>query len=350
MKILFYLGSIGSGGIGRVVVNLANSLNAKGLKVYVLSDFSDCSFTFSNEVVLLDRPKNVSRLKEVAEVRKMLKQEKPDVIVGLIHFFLWAYLASYGLRVPVIASDHASYEYQPTLISKIFRFHIYKLADAVTILTESDKRYLGKRLKKKVVVPNPIEIPENVKLNSERENVILSAGRLDDWHIKGFDMLIQAWGEIANKHSDWTLQIAGGGRDEDMQTLNGFVKDAGLDDNQIEFLGFRNDIAELMQNSKVFILSSRSEGLPMVLLEAMSNGCVCMATSIGGRGEEILGDAGVAVENSIAGIREGLDMTLNNTQNFEYLSKHAIERAKKYESGNVADMWIELFEKLKYKQ
>lgn len=53
-----------------------------------------------------------------------------------------------------------------------------------------------------------------------------------------------------------------------------------------------------MQDSKIFVLSSRTEGLPMVLLEAMANGTVCIATALGGRSVEILGDTGIIVEGS----------------------------------------------------
>lgn len=347
MKVLFYISSIGNGGVGRVVVNLTNTLSERGQEVYVLADTSDNKFELSKNVQVVERPKDKNRLQEVVAVRRILKEVKPDVIVGIIHFFIWGYLANLGLKTPIIASDHASYENQPSFLSKLIRFHIYKLADAVTILTETDKKILGNRLKRKVVMPNPIEIPEKISLILERKNIILTAGRLDDWYVKGYDLLIEAWGKIASRYSNWELQIAGNGSDEAMGEIKRMIADVGLKEEQIKLLGFRSDLGQLMQSSKVYILSSRTEGLPMVLLEAMANGCVCVSTSIGGRGEEILGDAGIVVDNSIEGIQNGLEEALKNPQNYVELSEKAKERAVKYESGNVADMWMELFKKLK---
>ncbi len=242
MRVMFYLDSVENGGIGRVVVNLANLFASRGISVYVLSNLNNCSFAFSQEVVLLDRPKNVSRIREVFFTRNLIKQYKPNVIIGITHFFLWAYLASWGLKIPVIASDHASYEYQPTLLSKFFRFYIYRLATATTILTECDKRILGKRLPQKRVVPNPVEIPKYVIPIRERQNVILVAGRLDDWKIKGLDLLISAWGSIASQYPNWVLKVAGSGTSENLLSLNNFAQEAGLKEGQIQFVGFIVDI------------------------------------------------------------------------------------------------------------
>ena len=76
------------------------------------------------------------------------------------------------------------------------------------MLTEADKKYINGRLKNVHVMYNPLFLSPLKKLPA-KENTILSVGRLDAWHYKGFDVLISAWKDISQIYPDWKLKIIG---------------------------------------------------------------------------------------------------------------------------------------------
>jgi glycosyltransferase involved in cell wall biosynthesis len=143
----------------------------------------------------------------------------------------------------------------------------YRKLDAVAVLTDNDEREYGEFLDKSVRL---VHIPNAAELGGPpadlESRTILAAGRLT--RQKGFDMLIPAFGRVARAHPDWRLRICGRGHlRSDLERL---VEEQGLSD-AVELPGPR-DLAEEMAHASIFVLSSRFEGFPVVLLEAMSKG------------------------------------------------------------------------------
>ena len=152
-----------------------------------------------------------------------------------------------------------------------------------------------------IVVAEDGEMINDLGTVIEKEKIILAAGRLNDWKCKGWDLLIKAWalingqetmgnGQINDQSlalSGWRLQIAGTGSEQDFSFLKQLCKENDVEDS-VEFLGYRTDMKELYQKASIFCLSSRSEGLPMVLIEAMSQGCAPVACENLGRTKEII--------------------------------------------------------------
>ncbi|MWP35844.1 glycosyltransferase, partial [Escherichia coli] len=109
------------------------------------------------------------------------------------------------------------------------------------------------------------DIPQN---KIEQKNV-LAVGRLT--HQKGFDLLLQAWAD-ANTH-DWRLKIIGDG--EELNHLNSLITELNI--SNAEIIPFQKDIQRHYSSAGIFVLSSRFEGLGMVLLEALSSGLACIS-------------------------------------------------------------------------
>ena len=100
---------------------------------------------------------------------------------------------------------------------------------------------------------------------------------------------------VLKSNSDWKLKIVGKG-DKGLSFLSDLVKKNELED-QIIFTGFLDNVSEIMQKSSIFILSSRFEGMPLVLLEAMSHGKPVISTRVGGIPEIVVnGKNGYLVE------------------------------------------------------
>jgi glycosyltransferase involved in cell wall biosynthesis len=130
---------------------------------------------------------------------------------------------------------------------------------------------------------------------------MVAVGRLS--FEKGYDLLLEAFAACAGRHPEWSLEIAGEGplRVE----LEAQAVAAGLGD-RVRFLGLVNDVEDLFSRSDLFVLSSRFEGFPNALLEAMSVGLACIAFDCASGPSSI--------------IRDGIDGVLVPAENAEELS------------------------------
>jgi glycosyltransferase involved in cell wall biosynthesis len=145
----------------------------------------------------------------------------------------------------------------------------YPRLDALVALTEQDGRdyaELVQRRPRVAVVPNAVRALEGGQA-SLSGTTILAAGRLT--RQKGFDLLIEAFARVAGPYPDWRLRICGGGplRAE----LEQLAADCGVRDN-VSLPGDMRNLAEEMASASLFVLSSRFEGFPLILIEAMSKG------------------------------------------------------------------------------
>ena len=175
-------------------------------------------------------------------------------------------------------------------------------------------------------MPNPLGL-QPVNDIPHKQNIILAVGRLDDWHVKGFDVLIRAWARVVSSFKflvstdGWKLQIAGTGSEESLNYLKQLCKENGVEDS-VEFLGFRKDVEKLYQEASIYVLSSRYEGFGLVLIEAMSQGCACVACDYKGRQREIIApeedeclDSFLKFQDSsVDGQKESEDTSVSNSK------------------------------------
>ena len=304
MKICIVCPRLCHGGAERVAVSLANGFVARGHEIMFFADlYEEQTFILHDAVKLQNLvPQTNNKFKKwggaIRLLRKQLKKEKPDVIIGIMSLCsIVAKIASIGIGVPLIATEHNSFERPESvsmpLMKKIYKFYICKFFSCVTVLTSADRIVIGERLKNVFVMANPLGI-KPIKELGQRKNVILAAGRVDDWHYKGFDVLIRAWAQIVSSSEllvssrEWKLVIAGVWRNPETRTyLDGIAKECGVLD-KIEYTGFVEDMQKLYAESSIFVLSSRYEGFGLVLIEAMSQGCACIACDYKGRQREIM--------------------------------------------------------------
>lgn len=182
------------------------------------------------------------------------------------HNLLAAELALPGLAT--IGQEHMHLSAHPRAMMGALRRSYPKL-DALAVLTESDaqdyERLLGTGRPRVVRLPNAARDLGPGRADLEATTV-LAAGRLN--RQKGFDLLLRAFARIAPDHPEWRLRICGQGGDrEELARLAAREGLAGI----AELPGPR-DLGEEMAQASIFVLSSRSEGFPLVLLEAMSMG------------------------------------------------------------------------------
>lgn len=365
MKLLFFIQSLVGGGAERVMTILCNKLVKRGYEIYLAADLSfPIAYEINPDIKLLDLkiPNEKNALSRqyhlLKNIRKIAKEVKPDIMIS----FVWAMngkviIATKGLKIPLIVSEHCPFynnrdRKKPLPYEALMRYHVNKGADLVTVLTKYDYDFLGKKMDHRIVMHNPLtfDVKEQTLLNKTRKKTILGVGNVDRWHHKGFDYLIEIWAGIAKKYPDWNLEIAGGGRKESFEYLKDIAKKLGVIDSVV-FLGFRNDIDKILEESSIFALTSRHEGLPMVLLEAMSKGCACISFWMPGSIEIIKDGVNgiITPEKNILAMQNKLCELIDDESLRQKLSEEGLKSLEKFNPNLIVDKWVKLFSKLKKK-
>ena len=374
MKVLIVCSRLCFGGAERVAVMWANGFANRGYDIFLATNYNEpITYKVDQQVRSLNIfPSTQNKLKKwwgaLSSLRKLIKEEKPDVVIGVMSTCsMMAKLASIGTHCRVIATEHNAFERPASaLFSKhdwFMKFVANRLYDAITVLTDADRQIVAKKFKHVFTLPNPLSI-QPIEMVFKKKKVILAAGRLDVWHTKGFDLLIRAWGNVVSSLklqvskelepettetcnlkletiSPWRLQIAGTGSEESLRYLKQLSKENGVEDS-VDFLGFRTDIEELYKQSEIFVLSSRYEGFGLVLIEAMSQGCACVACDYKGRQREIIQDdsQGLCCEpDDVEPLAESIKKMIEDEEYRKSVQLKAIERSKTYSIDNIIDRW-----------
>jgi glycosyltransferase involved in cell wall biosynthesis len=291
MRLALVIPTLGGGGAERVMVALANAWVAEGAAVTLItlapSHRDKYPLHAAVQRVGLDvaapSPHVLAALRNnaarVRSLRPALRAAQPDVIVSFTTTVnLLVVLAVAGWRVPVIVSERTFVgAHPPRAAWRLLYRLLYRRAAAVVAQTRRGAADLEARLERPVlVIPNPVrELPLVVAPRLPRKplRILLASGRLDPQ--KGFDILLDAYARIAAAHPDWRLRITGEGAQR--AALTAQIDRLGLRD-RVELAGFDDDLAAAMREADLFVLSSRFEGMPNVLLEAMSLGLGCVST------------------------------------------------------------------------
>jgi glycosyltransferase involved in cell wall biosynthesis len=165
----------------------------------------------------------------------------------------------------------------------------------------------------------------------------VAAGRLTNQ--KGFDRLIPAFAQVAREHPDWTLRIYGSGPHR--ARLQRSILERGLYNN-VRLMGRANNMGEEFAKASIYVMSSRFEGFPMVLLEAMSKG-LAVVTFDCPRGPSDLitpGEDGLLVPNGdIDGLAQGLLHLVEDEERRRSLGAAAVRTAGRYDAESVGRQW-----------
>ena len=372
MKIVYCInGTFNSGGMERVLANKANYLSEQGNEVTIITTDQQentpfyyfhpkiqhldlgINYNANNNQGFLNKAWNYPKKQSLHKRRLTLKLQeiRPQMCISM-----------YGNEVSFLWNIHDG-------SSKILEIHfsrfkrllynrkgLFRLADKW--LTHRDYR-LVKKYKKFIVLTNEdredwgdlphIEVIPNFvtefdttsKANLETPRV-LAVGRYD--FQKGFDMLIEAWKHVHVNHPSWQLDIIGNGElKEDYQAL---ISKYGLSES-VTLKPATSSIAHEYVNSSILAMSSRYEGLPMVLLEAMSMGVppVSFACKCGPKDIIQSGYNGILVTpNDISALASSLMTLIADVDKRKQLGHEAIKTATNFSKNVVMKKWLELFE------
>jgi glycosyltransferase involved in cell wall biosynthesis len=221
---------------------------------------------------------------------------------------------------------------------------LYKHLDAFAVLTEGARDDYDRHLNgnvKLVRIPNSArELGAPADLDAKR---VLAAGRLT--RQKGFDWLIPAWAQVEAKHPDWKLRVCGEGNWR--ERLEAQVAELGL--KNIELPGSCPDMADQMSNASIFALSSRFEGFPLILCEAMSKGMAPVAFDCPTGPAEMIrdGENGLIVPlGDIDAFAAALLRMIEDDDLRHRCGPAALETGQNFKMDAIGPLWDELFQEL----
>jgi len=299
MKILHLVNNLEFGGLEKLSIDLSIAFKRKNAESLIccLEKEGGLAIQASRQnikVISLNKQDGID-LKLIFRLAAIIRQEKVDILHShnmgpLVYGTLAARLAG----IKTINTRHGREE------KKVPRF-IWALVHAVVAISEDAKtrllRFNKVNAKKVSVIYNGVDIPSfrasydpasavnlRQKLGVKNNSAIIGiVARLSEE--KDHETLLNAFKILLQKNIPAELIIVGGGH------LESKLKDLAVKfqiDQQVKFLGFRNDISQLLAVFDVFVLSSLSEGISLTLLEAMSAGKPIIATRVGGNPEVVI--------------------------------------------------------------
>jgi glycosyltransferase involved in cell wall biosynthesis len=210
--------------------------------------------------------------------------------------------------------------------------------DRFIVLTEQDKQS-WKNHKNTSVIYNSVTNSDNTVSLLANKNV-LAIGRVS--YQKNLELLIDLWSEISVNHLDWSLTIVGTG---DSKELNDKITMMKLD-HVINLVPSTNAINDYYINSSLYVMTSRYEGLPMVLLEAQNFGLPIVAFDCNCGPREIINDGidGFLINNNEnETFTEKCSYLMKNEDVRIMFGKHSKNNSVKFSEGEIMKQWIELF-------
>ena len=289
MKYCFLIAGLNSGGAERVMSSLINYLVDENEIYLVTFTNNELFYHIDSRIHHINinyfLPKNgfnrklkipYIEIKRVIRLIKILKTINPDCVVSFCvtaNIFNIIQKMVYK-RVPCVVSERND----PTKHSKMIKLicrHIYKYADLIVCQSRFVEKYYLNTNGKTCVLPNPLLIKNIPDYNENiiRKNKIVTIGRLVEQ--KNQKSLIDAFSIIHLKHPEIILEIYGEGALYD--DLLNHIRNLNLEKN-IKLMGVKANVLECIIDAKLFILSSKFEGFPNVLLEAMSLGLPVIST------------------------------------------------------------------------
>lgn len=355
MRLAFLLSDLSLGGAQRVASLLAGEFARRGHEVVVVTlDAGPALFPLPQQVrrIALGQTgdthglwaKMTANLGRLAALRRALREFRPDGVIAFVTpVNVMALLAGLGGGWPTLVSERSDPSAQPwPLPWRLLRRLCYPLAAAVVMQTARAASALSWH-RRKPVIGNPVMPPafDGAAAGLPRP-CLLAAGRLT--RQKGFDLLLQAFAKLRDRHPSWTLAIAGEG--EERAALEAQIISLGLQE-QVSLLGFRSDMGALLSAAEIFVLPSRFEGFPNALCEAMAAGKAVVAIDCPSGPADLIqhGRNGLLTPMEDADrLADALDRLMQDQEFRRDLGEQAKGLAQQFSLAAVADQWLTLMQ------
>jgi GalNAc-alpha-(1->4)-GalNAc-alpha-(1->3)-diNAcBac-PP-undecaprenol alpha-1,4-N-acetyl-D-galactosaminyltransferase len=356
---------MGGGGSERVAAHLANAWAERGDSVTLVISFSGRAESFYP----LSQRVRVLHLSDLAgrtgrgvrtywsrfwSLRGLIRSAKFDVIVSFLpHVNIAVLIAALGLPVRVIVSERTYPPMSPLAQPwRTLRRLVYPSAHTVAVQTQESLSWLHDAIPyaRGAVIPNPAIYPladgqptvQPQNVFPATRNLLLSVGRMNRG--KQFDLLLQAFASIAPKYPGWDLAILGDGPER--ANLDSLIEKLDLR-GRVTMPGQAGNVGAWYERADLYVLSSRFEGFPNSLAEAMAYGCAAVSYDCKTGPREIIRHEhnGLLVTEvgDVPALAAALDRLIGNERERNRMSVHALEVRERFSMPRVLSLWDGLF-------
>jgi glycosyltransferase involved in cell wall biosynthesis len=366
LRLMIVTPRLSGGGAERVAANLANYWADKGWDIYLVTftppgpneyplyrhvqrlwlDHSTCSTGEPSSIAI--------QIQRVAQLRSYIKTYRPQVVVGIMEAAnVVVALATWGTRNTLSIGTVHNYRSLERIgkAQEIVAKYAYGWLDCVVALTPQMQEYILQYTKVRVVqvIPNGIilplpDIPPQLppyRFLPQDGKLLLCVGRLEVQ--KGHDLLLQSFERVAGDHPDWTLVILGEG--DWRKHLEGLVQRYGLEQ-RVKMPGRAGNLTEWYSRADLFVLSSRWEGFPLALIEALAHGVPVVSFDCAYGPREVIRhnvDGLLVPAEDTEALGEALDYLMSDADLRHRFSQRAIEARERFSMERIASLWEQMF-------
>ena len=355
-KILFYINTLEHGGAERVLSNLANQFfEAQNDILFVTSYSVDNEYELNSGITRINLEtnnlnkknplyRNFSRTKRLSDI---LQEEKPDLVISFLpESNFRAIIAAKRNRIPVIVSvrNDPEHEYKSKSYYLAQKF-LYPLVSGMVFQTEDAKNWFPKKIQvKSEIIMNQIN-PVFYEYYNNSSDYFVAVGRLSEQ--KNYPFLINVFAKFVEKYPNEVLHIYGEGNLKDI--LQEQIENKHMENN-IRLMGLSNNIPAVLSHAKAFIMTSKYEGMPNALVEAMAVGVPVISTDCPCGGPKMLikhKENGFLVNvNNEQELLNALLFVEENKSECADIKKRAKSFAKQFKPEPVFRKWNDYVEKV----
>lgn len=278
--------------------------------------------------------------KHLGKLSHLIKQIDAGIIIGTEYVFsIAARMAVKDKRRKVFSWEHHHFkELGKSRFWNYLLHYTYPKLTAVICLNVDEESLFRSIGAHTIVIPNFIE---QQQLSQHGKKRIITIARLSP--VKGIDLLLQVAKSILKKHPDWHWKLIGDG---EMKTLaEKFIAENNLQNQLLLDPPVNCDLSEEYKVSALYVMTSRNECFPMVLLEAMSYGLPCIAFNCETGPRHIInnGSNGYLVENgNVEEMISIISSLIENEEEVNKMSESAFQSVERFSTENILALWNQL--------
>jgi GalNAc-alpha-(1->4)-GalNAc-alpha-(1->3)-diNAcBac-PP-undecaprenol alpha-1,4-N-acetyl-D-galactosaminyltransferase len=366
VHITFVISSLSSGGSERVMTIMANywaAIPGKKVTLITLAAENTDFYALRQEVkrvplglmAVSGNPWEAleNNLWRLRRLRQEIRASEPDVVISFMDWMnVLVLLAGLTLNKPVVVSIRTDpRRHHIGRIWSLLRRLLYPRAHAVVVQSEEVRRWAQRFVRKEMIhtIPNPVALPayrpnNALGYSSPPGRTVIAMGRLGPE--KGYDLLVRAFAQCAAKYPDWYLVILGEG--EERGRLESLAGELGIVE-RVSIPGQVVGPAELLRQADLFVLSSRFEGFPNALLEAMACGLPVVSTDCPSGPREIIRDGvdGVLVApEDIGALSAAMGRLMADEAERKRLASRAVEVTERFDLQVVMGIWENILDEI----